>query len=170
MPPVWFAVQSKPNREDALSEQLRAREVEVYYPRIRVFPVNPRARKIKAYFPGYLFVHVDLAVTGISVLQFCPFAKGLVSFDNEPAEVSEMLIAAIRRKVDAVNAAGGEVFAALRPGDRVTIDSGPFAGYEAIFNEKLPGRERVKVLLLLLSGGRQVPLELNPGQITPIKK
>ena len=64
----------------------------------------------------------------------------------------KVLIQAVKRKVDEINAAGGEIFEGLKQGDLVEIRSGPFAGYEAIFDARLPGRERVRVLLRLLQG------------------
>ena len=51
----WYALQSKPMKESLLYEQLKLRAIECYYPFIRVQPVNPRARKVRAYFPGYVF-------------------------------------------------------------------------------------------------------------------
>ena len=165
----WYALQSKPNKEEAVYGQLLSQDVEVYYPRIRVHPVNPRARKIKAYFPGYMFVHVDLGQVGLSTIQWMPFTRGMVSFDQEPAVVPDALIVAIHRRVDEVNQAGGEVFEGLQKGDVVYIHEGPFAGYEAIFDVRLSGSERVRVLLKLLSQ-RQVPLELEVSQIRQRKQ
>jgi transcriptional antiterminator RfaH len=164
----WYAIQSKPNKEDALYRQLLNQQFEVFYPRLKVNPVNPRSKKVKAYFPGYMFVHADLEVVGISTLQWMPFARGMVSFDHEPATVPDHLLQAIRTRVGEVNAAGGEVFDGLNKGDKILIHEGPFAGYEAIFDLRLPGSERVRVLIELLSQ-RQVPLELRVGQIRQSK-
>ena len=107
---------------------------------------------------------VDLDKIGVSALQFMPFARGMVSFDQEPATVPDALIQAVRKRVNQVNAAGGEVFDGLQRGDSILIQEGPFAGYEAIFDVRLPGSERVRVLIKLLSQ-RQVPLELEVAQI-----
>jgi transcription antitermination factor NusG len=164
MATFWYALQSKPNKEDALFEQLENQGFEVFYPRIRVHPVNPRSKKVKAYFPGYMFVNTDLAAVGISTFKWMPFARGMVSFDQDPATVPEALIHAIQRRVEDVNAAGGEVFSGLQKGETIFIHDGPFSGYEAIFDLRLPGSERVRVLIKLLSQ-RQVPVELNVGQI-----
>ncbi len=164
MTAYWYALQSKPNKEDALFDQLQSRGIDVFYPRIRVNPVNPRAKKVKAYFPGYMFIYADINEVGISTFQWMPFARGMVTFDQEPATVPESLIHAIRKRVEEVNAAGGEVFAGLHKGDTVMIQDGPFAGYEAIFDVRVPGSERVRVLIKLLSQ-RQVPLKLHAGQI-----
>jgi transcriptional antiterminator RfaH len=56
----WFVLHSKPHKEELLAEQLELRRIETFYPRIRVQVVNPRARKVRPYFPGYVFMHVDL--------------------------------------------------------------------------------------------------------------
>jgi transcriptional antiterminator RfaH len=169
MPVNWFAYQSKPNKEEVLCEQLRSREIETYYPWIRVNPVNPRSRRAIPYFPGYVFIRVDLAEIGISALQFMPFARGLVSFDHEPAVVPDHLLAAIRKRVDEVNAVGGMEFDGLAEGSPIYIADGPFRGYEAIFDSRLPGTERVRVLIQLLSK-RYVPVEMGVGQVRAVPR
>jgi len=160
----WYVVHSHPNREDLLWQQLLAREIEVFYPRIRANPVNPRSRKIKPYFPGYLFVCADLEQLGLSTLQWMPYATGLVMFGGEPSALPENIVQLIRQRVDEINSAGGEAMDALKPGDRVVIQNGPFEGYEGIFDVRLSGKERVRVLLQML-GARKVPVELKAGQI-----
>jgi len=165
----WYAMRSKPNKEDFLAGQLDSYGIEVFYPRIRVIPVNPRARKAIPYFPNYLFVHVDLDVTNVSMLRWMPGASGLVSFDGVPASVPDLLIGALKKQVDSLNASTRSVLDGLKPGDPVLVYSGPFAGYEAIFDARIPGRDRVRVLLGFLQK-RQVPLELREQQIGRVKR
>jgi len=165
----WYAMRSKPNKEDFLAGQLDSYGIEVFFPRIRVTPVNPRARKVLPYFPNYLFVHVDLDVINVSVLRWMPGASGLVSFDGNPASVPDLLIGALQKQVDALNASSQSLLDELKPGDPVLVQSGPFAGYEAIFNERIPGRDRVRVLLGFLQR-RQIPLELREQQIGRVKR
>lgn len=164
----WYVVRTKPRKEDFLAEQMEIRRIEIYNPRIRVQAVNPRARRIKAYFPGYVFVHLDLDKSGTFSLQYIPGAAGLVSFGGEAAEVPDGLVHAIRRRVDEINIAGGELFDVLKLGETVVIHSGPFAGYEAIFDARLPGSDRVRVLLKLLKN-RQMQVDLPVGQVRPKK-
>ncbi len=161
----WYVMRSKPRKEEALWRQVKSKGYEVYFPRLRVNPVNPRSRKLVPYFPGYIFIQVDLDEIGMSALQWMPYSIGLVSFGGEPAAVQEHLIHEIRKRVDQITAAGGELFDGLKPGEVIRINEGPFKGYEAIFDARLPGTERVRVLLELLDNQRQVPLELNAGQI-----
>ena len=164
MTPQWYALHSKPMKEALLWEQLSLNEIEGYYPRIRVKPANPRARKIKPYFPGYVFGRVDLEQTNMTRLWWMPGSAGIVSFDGMPSHVPEVMIAAIQRRVDEINAAGGELFDRLKTGDVLTVQEGPFRGYEAIFDARLSGDDRVRVLLKLLIR-QQVPLELPGRQI-----
>ena len=161
----WYALRSKPRKEDFVWQQVKSRGIECFYPRLRVHPVNPRAKKIKPYFPGYLFVLVDLDDVGISSFQWMPHTLGLVMFGGEPAYVPENLIHAIKKRIQEIVDAGGEVYDGLKPGDPVWIEDGPFAGYQAIFDTRLPGKERVRVLLELLGDQRVVPVELDTAQI-----
>lgn len=166
----WYALRSKPRKEEVVWRQSRMQGYEVFFPRLRVQPVNPRSRKWRPYFPGYLFIQADVEKVGLSTFQWMPHAAGLVCFGDEPAIVPENLIHAIKKRVDEIAAAGGEVFDGLRRGDAVLIDEGPFAGYEAIFDARIPGSERVRVLLQLLNSQRQVPVELDAGQIKQKKR
>ena len=161
----WYALRSKARKEEVVWRQVRTAGFDVFYPRLKVQPVNPRARKLKAYFPGYMFVRVNIEQVGLSAFQWMPHAMGLVCFGDEPAIVPDNLIHAIRTRVYEISAAGGELFDGLNPGDMIVISDGPFAGYEAIFDTRLPGSERVRVLLQLLNSQRQIPIELKAGQI-----
>jgi len=164
----WYVLHSKPHKEEMLAEQLELRRIDTFAPRIRVQVVNPRARKVRPYFPGYIFVRADLEKMGLSALQYVPGSAGLITFGGTPASVPEGLIHAIRQRVEEINSAGGELFEALKSGETVLVHSGPFAGYEAIFDGRLPGTERVKVLLKLLRN-RKMLIELPAGYIRPIK-
>ena len=73
----WYCIHSKPNKEEFLFDQLVLQEIEAFYPRLRVKPVNPRARKVKPYFPGYVFAHTNLERFNLSTLLWIPGASGL---------------------------------------------------------------------------------------------
>lgn len=162
----WYVLRSKPRKENVVWEQVCAKKIEGYYPRIRVNPVNPRSRKIRPYFPGYLFVHVDLDDISLSTLNWMPHTLGLVCFDGVPAPVPANFVYALRKKLAEINEAGGEIFDGLKQGDPVKIEDGPFAGYEALFDARLTGKERVRVLLQMLGDERIVSVEVHVSQIS----
>lgn len=153
----WHVIRSKPRKEILLQQQLQAHGIEVFFPQINIKPVNPRAAKTQPYFPGYMFVHVDVERVGFSLLNWMPYSLGLVCFGREIPRVPEELIRAIQRQVSASRMA--EPAAAFRHGDLVMIERGPFAGYKAMFDTALSGTERVRVLLLLLQR-RQLAIDL----------
>jgi transcriptional antiterminator RfaH len=166
---LWYVVRSKPNKEDFLARQFEAYGIEIFYPRLRVSPVNPRARKARPYFPGYLFVHVDLSVVASTTLQWMAGAANLVNFGGEPATVPDALIAAIEKRVEEINASNKTGVNNLKRGEPVRIQAGPFAGYEAIFDGRISGQERVRVLLRFLEK-REVALELGENEVLRVKR
>lgn len=159
----WYVMQSKPHKERQLCAYLEARGLEVFYPAFRVEPVNPRSAKVRPLFPRYLFVHLDLDEIGVSGLKWSPFAIGLVEFDGYAVPVPDGVIGTIRRQIQAIEAAGGQSLAGMQPGDRVRITDGPLAGYEALFDMRLRGSDRVQVLLEML--GRQVKAHVQGSAI-----
>ena len=165
----WYALRTKPNKEAFLAQQLEALDIEVYYPCLHVRPVNPRSRKKRPYFPGYLFVRVDLKDGKASGLKWMPGVADLVSVDGQPASIPDHLVIAIRRQVDYLNNSAQQGLKELQHGDRVKILSGPFAGYEGIFDAHLDGRDRVRVLLNFLQS-RRVPIDLGNEKIEPLKR
>ncbi len=163
----WYILHSRPNKEEFVLQQLTMRNITAYYPYIKAQPVNPRSRKIKPYFPGYLFVDANLDLIGTSALKWLPGAISLVSFGGELASVSDDFLQPIRNHVDQINETNGKPDKKFMPSDKVIIQSGPFAGFQAIFDSYLPGHERVRVLLQMLQA-RQMKIELSGERVKQI--
>lgn len=151
----WYAMHVKPNKERAVCQLLLSQEVAVFFPCLQVKPVNPRSAKERAYFPGYLFVQVDLVEEGEDAYRWLPGAHGLVKVGGETAVVPDTLIDELQAHLRAVQKSGGLNLAEIATGDRVRISEGPFDGYAAIFDAYLPGNQRIQVLLAFLSGQPQ---------------
>jgi len=165
----WYALRLKPHKERVVNQRLQRLDIQTYLPMVRVKPKNPRAAKEKPYFPGYLFVCADLENVGANTLNWMPGVLGLVSFGGIPAAVPENLIHELQQRLAQIEAEGGLILAELEPGDKVRIVEGPFAGYEAIFDMRMPGKDRVQVLLSFLSQHPQ-PVEMDAESIKKIKK
>jgi len=146
----WLLLHSKPNKADLLYAQISVRGIECYYPQIRVKPVNPRARKKRGYFPGYLFVKVDPCSRQVTELRWLPGSNGCVEFDRNPAIVPDIVIKSIRQHVDELNASFENSHIGMTKGEEVEIIQGPLTGYNAIFDRQLSGIGRVRVLICIL--------------------
>jgi transcriptional antiterminator RfaH len=161
----WYALRSKSGKEQNVWQHALQLGFRAYCPHTLIKPVNPRARRFKPFLPGYLFVQADLETVGRYYFDRMQNAIGLLGFDGEPAMVDDAVVDALQRQVDAMIQAGGELFARLKPGDLVIIQSGPFAGYEAIFDMRLSGSERVRVFVEFMNK-RRVSVEMAAAHIT----
>jgi len=158
----WYVMQSKPRKEIFLRERLQMQRIEVYLPSIRAKPVHSRVRKEQPFFPSYLFIHVDLDQIPISEFGWISGSIGLVCYGGEPAYVGDAMIREIQKQVDEINGSADSYVDRLRPGDWAVIKDGPFAGYKAMFDCRLSGSDRARVLLELLQN-QKIRLEL-PGR------
>lgn len=165
----WYALRSKPMRESLLWEQLRLRRIESFYPRIRTQPAGRSTATLKPYFPGYLFARMDLALIHRQVLLWLPGLAGIVSFGGPPPHVPDHIIEAIRRRVEAVNGHPTQALDMLKPGHLVTVQEGPFKGFEGVLDARISGQARVRVFLHLLNK-THIALELPGGQIQRTKR
>jgi len=158
----WYILRSKPNKEEFFWGQMIAHRIEVFYPCIRAKAVTPRTHKDKPFFPGHVFVYIDLQEISPSFLDWLPGSRGLVMHDTQPVLVPEALIVAVRRRVDQINATSGDGIPGLPAWETLVVQDSPLTGYESIFDNCVSGEERVHILLKLLRGG-QVPAEELPG-------
>lgn len=180
---AWHVLHVKPHQERLVFQHLQNLEqlptrisvtdsvepIEVFFPAVRIKPANPRSAKVRPYFPGYIFVRADLEFFGESAFNWIPGTHGLVRFSDMPAIVPDALIRELRERLAEIEAAGGLVFDALKPGDHIRITSGPLAGFEGIFDMRLPGKERVQVLLTFLSHHPQ-RVQLEVSDVEKIKR
>jgi len=115
-----------------------------------------------------MFVYLDLEEAGRNVLSWTEGVYGLVQFGGEPTGVPEILIEELRSRLEQIQADGGRVIEDFKQGDRVQIVKGPFEGYEAIFDSRLSGDDRVQVLLTFLN---QQPkrLHIDSSEIEKVK-
>lgn len=107
--------------------------------------------ELRPYFPGYLFVKVDLKKVGLSTFQWMPNTEGLVCFETKPAFVPDPLVRAVRRQVDQLNL----IQVSRSQGGSVNWDQGlepdtDESRYDNLFDRSLTSAERINSLLHLL--------------------
>ncbi|MCI0475382.1 MAG: hypothetical protein L0Y55_03990 [Anaerolineales bacterium] len=162
----WHALHTKPHKERQVESFLQGRGIQVYFPTIPS-PKRSRSSDERAFFPSYVFAHVDLEAVGLWTVHYAPGMRGVVMFGGQPARVDARVIATLQTRladVDVVDALGE----ALNPGDRVVITQGPFAEIEAMFDKRLSADGRVRVLIEFLQ--RSTPVEIEASALRKTSK
>lgn len=164
----WYAVQTQPHKEFLVHRALGTTVgVQSYLPTLHVKPINPRARKRRPFFPGYLFVQANLEEVGLSVIQWTPGVTRVLGYDDVPVAIPEHVIAAIQDRVGCVQQEDPMGLGRLQKDDRVRITTGPFAGYEGMFDIRLDGKMRVRILIEFL--GRLTAAEVDVRALEKVR-
>jgi transcriptional antiterminator RfaH len=143
----WFAVHTKRWREMLAALSVTALGHEVFLPMIKVEYPEQEIIKVesKPLFTGYFFARFNPMVS----LDAVESARGVcyvVKSRSNPIPVEERIVREIR---DRVNEDGLIHLdrSQLKPGDRVSIQSGPFAGMMGRVAAELDDRRRVAIFL-----------------------
>ena len=161
----WYLVNTQTRREHLAFEHLERQGYRPFLPQMRKTVRHARQiRKVStAYFPGYLFVALDIArdrwrpIDGtIGVLQILKAGGRPVP---APRGIVEALIAATDESGTVAMTSD------LSQGERVRIAQGPFADQLAVV-DCLRGGDRVLVLLDMMRQSTRV--ELGRGEVRPM--
>ena len=79
----WYVVYSKPHKEEQARFHLRAKGVDVFFPRLDVTGAATNRKRIIPLFPNYLFVRIKLETEAHRVM-WSPGVKRIVSFGEQP--------------------------------------------------------------------------------------
>jgi len=151
----WYALYTKPHKEDHVSSVLESRALETYLPTVRVRK-NGRSQT-EPLFSCYLFVRMDPA-DGIPSVRWIAGLRRIVNFGHQPAVVPDGAISLVRRRLAEMAEAGYPRYDRFEPGERVRIKAGPLRDLEGIFDRSLSTSDRVRVLVDIL--GRLTPCEI----------
>ncbi len=148
----WYVLNCKSHKGHIVQHQLHSRGFEVFYPLENSHKGKTAKRQFKPYFPGYLFVRVDLQEVSLSTFQWMPNTEGLVCFGTKPAHVPDSLIKAISKHVSSPLREELNLADQLTVFDHSNGPEKPVDGSEAIFDPSLSSDERVQKLLRVLEG------------------
>src|SRR5437899_3747970 len=162
----WYAIQTKPNKERSVQAALDEVGIEVYCPRIRVphRKMQRRSWKEAALFPGYLFARFDFA-RDYPLLRWRPGLVRVVMSGVTPLAVTDATLASVRQ-MEKEDVRGLLRPVRWKPGTRVRVVQGPFAGFEGRVSLTLRGGDRIRILLELFR--RQAALECEPDLLEPL--
>jgi transcriptional antiterminator NusG len=122
------------------------------------------ARKVsnRKFFPGYIFVNMELDEETWHVVKDTPKVTGFVGHSTSPPEVPASEVEAIKAQMEE---------GALRPkpkvlfevGEAVKVVDGPFQDFNGTVEEVRPEKGKVRVLISIF--GRATPVELDFVQV-----
>ncbi|HVN00894.1 MAG TPA: transcription termination/antitermination NusG family protein [Caulobacteraceae bacterium] len=148
--PRWRLVRALTGREVLACEQLQNQGFRTFLP--KQLKTVRHARKVRvalgAYFPGYLFVEVDLARDRWRSINGTLGVAHLIGAAERPTPVPRGVVEALMAAADERGVIAGPP---LKAGQKVRIIAGAFADKLAVI-ERLDDAGRVRVLLEIVSG------------------
>jgi len=161
----WFVVQTKPGNERRVETHLSNQEIDVFLPLYEAFQYSngKMVPRVKPLFPNYLFAKLDMDIHYYKVKWTRGVSKILGSGD-EPIPVSGKVVEAIKHRTGENNLVVLED--QLEKGTLVQFTSGPFKGLMGVFDKRMSGQGRVRVLLSLI--GTDVPIQTSRWMVKKV--
>jgi len=122
--------------------------------------------RVESLFPRYLFIELEAGTDNWAPIRSTRGVSGIVRFGQQPAPVPNGVIQELRERItDGAGTIDLRPHQRMRPNQPVRIESGPFAGYEALF-QAARGEDRVLVLLEVMQHSQR--LTLASDAVTPV--
>jgi transcription antitermination factor NusG len=146
----WYLVHSLPSREECAFQQLTRQKFTGFLPKMLKSVRHARRiqTKLAAYFPGYLFVQLDLARDRWRSVNGTFGVAYLVGPGDLPQPVSVGIVEAL---LSCSDHRGVITLGDFRRGQRVRMTAGPFAEHIGVL-DRLDATGRVRVLLEIMGG------------------
>ena len=143
----WYVIFTKPRQEKKAETNLINQGFKIFFPKLRTLKKKRTLlqEKIEPLFPGYIFIQLDKKSNWLKIRSTKGVNK-LVEFGGNPAKITLDFINFLKGKCDIDGVSNFEDKPKLNPGDKVNIETGAFAGIEAIFYKGL-GKDRVELMM-----------------------
>jgi transcriptional antiterminator RfaH len=141
----WYALYTKPRKEDAVAVRLQDIEIDVLNPKLKSkkYKGNKLIETVEALFPCYLLAKFDKD----KCFHLISYTRGVryIVGKNNPIVVHEEIVNTIKEKMKEGNVVINTQN--FERGDRVFIRDGPFKDFYGIFERETRGAERVIIFL-----------------------
>lgn len=169
----WYVLRVDDGSDKAVEKALDDANVERWMPVISVLPPRRSGRKkqrrervMVSALPGYIFVKVVSCPACWVGLKSIKGVIDPIGGADRPSPVSDNEITKLQASIEKDPKAIAALTNALMVGDKVSIDAGPFASFEAIV--LIVGEaDRIRVEASLF--GRAVPVDLDVAQVTKLE-
>ena len=162
--PVWVAVATHPNAEGQAVQNLKRQGYECYCPCTRVPRRHARRHETveRPFFPGYLFVRLDLARDRWRPIMYSRGVRTIVRFGEEPGIVPEGVVEGLMARESDGGLGPPPASERLEVGQQVSLHGTPFHEFICTVQSIEP-RDRVCVLLDLMQ--RKVRMVVPSGNV-----
>ncbi|WP_087019922.1 transcription/translation regulatory transformer protein RfaH [Thaumasiovibrio subtropicus] len=147
----WYLLYCKRSEQTRATVNLNRQGVDCYYPKVTVEKMK-RGKRVQVeepLFPCYMFVSFDLEKVSFTSVRSTRGVSDFVRFGAYPQEVAKELIFSMMSQED--NDDYREQLNDLpTEGDRCTIQSGQFEGFDAIYKE--PDGDKRSIMLVTMMG------------------
>jgi transcriptional antiterminator RfaH len=150
----WFAIHTKRFRETVAASSVASLGLPVFLPMIKVDDLERAVIKVasKPLFPSYFFAQFS-AELSLSEVESARGVLHVIKSGSYPISVDDEVVRQIQERVEADGLIRLQ-HRELSPGDRVSIQEGPFAGMMGRVEAELDDRRRVAILLEALWDAR----------------
>lgn len=143
----WFAIQARPHRETLAAGSVTKLDAEVFLPRIKQEQrvCGTWRRVARPLFAGYFFARFR-PVTSLDAIRYARGVLRVVGSASIPIPLDPEIISGIQDRVQA----DGFVHlqrTGFQPGESVSIQNGPLAGWIGQVERELDDGRRVAILL-----------------------
>jgi transcriptional antiterminator NusG len=170
----WYIVNVRTSCENTakaqIEERARSKGLEGKFGNILVPAENvvemvkgKKATRSRKFFPGYIFVQVELTDETWHLVKSCSKVTGFVGGgNNRPPEVPEHEVMKVTRQME-TGAEKSIPKVKFILGEAVTVTDGPFSNFNGTVEEINQEKGKVKVLVSIF--GRPTPVELDFAQV-----
>lgn len=172
--PRWYAIHTHSGCEENVVENLKERIqaldmedkiFEVLVPTEKKIRMKNGKRKVvtEKIYPGYVLVHMQVTDDSWYVVRNTPNVTGFVGSGTTPPPLSQAEVDDFHKRMGQEEP---KFKIDISEGTPVSINDGPFKGFEGRISEVDEGRGKVKVLVSMF--GRETPVELDFLQVKKI--
>ena len=174
IPKEWYVVHTYSGFEDnvklALEERITSSGFKKYFgdiivPKEDIIEKTAKGGKKKVkrkFFPGYIFVKMNVNTDSWHLLKATPKVTGFVGDQLNPMPVDESEMEKIVAQItEGIKRPKAKI--EFSKGDSVKITEGPFSGFNGVINEIKPDKSKLEVLVSIF--GRATPVELDFTQV-----
>ncbi|MEO0829130.1 MAG: transcription termination/antitermination protein NusG [Pseudomonadota bacterium] len=170
----WYSVSVLSNFEKKIAEQIRTDVIaagledeieEVLVPTEEVIEVR-RGKKVtteRRFMPGYVLVRMEMTDKGYHLINSINRVTGFLGPQGKPMPMRDAEVNQILNRVEE-GAEAPRSLIVYTVGETVTVNDGPFEGFEGMVEDVDDENQRLKVTVSIF--GRATPVELEFTQVS----